>query len=161
MEIAGKFLLWKLHFINFRIFTKLGYFRICTFSSISCSDQICWKVGMILITLFIWVAQFGSTQGGAVNFCMQKSLTELASYYNLDLLSVCLSRISSAVYRPIFTKLGMKVGDSPGKCLGALVPMANYLLSWQPKKLIFTVRSELLLVEHCLWCQLVPHFWNI
>ena len=30
-----------------------------------------------------------------------------ASYYNLDLLSVCLSGISSAVYGPIGTKLGM------------------------------------------------------
>ena len=35
-----------------------------------------------------------------------------ASYYNLDLPSVCLFHISSAVYRPIGTKLGRNIADA-------------------------------------------------
>ncbi len=59
------------------------------------------------------------------------------SYYNLDLLSVCLFHISSDVYGPIGTKLGRKVRDGYGIRLKALVSMTTNLLPWQPKQGLF------------------------
>ncbi len=55
-------------------------------------------------------------------------LTDCISYYNLDLPSVCLFHISTAVYGPIGTKLGRKVRDGYGIQLKALVSMTTNLL---------------------------------
>ncbi len=53
----------------------------------------------------------------------------LESYYNLNLLSVCLFRIGSAVYGPILTKLGRKVEGGYGSDLRPSVSMAT-ILKW-------------------------------
>ncbi len=56
------------------------------------------------------------------------------SYYNLDLMSICLLLISSVVYRLIGTKLGRNIRDGHGIRLRALVSMETNLPPWQPQK---------------------------
>ncbi len=68
---------------------------------------------------------------------------------NLKMHGICLSPISSAVYRPIGAKLGRKVGDGCGSVTGAMVSMATNLLPWQPKKkIIFKAQPGLKLVRN-------------
>ena len=67
--------------------------------------------------------------------------TFFASYYNLDLLSVCLSTVCG----PIGNKLCIKVGHWPKMHHRLLVSMVTCLSTWQPKKGDFFVRSALLL----------------
>ena len=74
------------------------------------------------------------------------------SYYNLDLMSACLSAFSSVVCGPIGTKLGRKIGGGSGKDLKLLVSMTTNLLPWQPKKGYFTARLRFLLdITLLLW----------
>ena len=73
-----------------------------------------------------------ATSSTSSNSWADSQMDGTKSYYNLDLPSVCLSGNSSAVYRPIGTKLGRKVEDGPEERLRALVSMATKLLAWQP-----------------------------